>query len=147
MCIGDAQTVLRLGRGETVTSTCLWSVKRGQQDIVQTLVVATEQGPEVGRILLFDTHHASALLAADDVLAKLKLPKPVKAVQALDNKYLVVSVEYQLLVYGLFGSTLVRREHMSMSRTVTTIDSKDGVLAMVLLTPIAYLHCRCCRHM
>ena len=125
---GDAQTVLRLGRGETVTSMCLWTLDHDQQGtLVPSLVVATKQGHDVGRILLIDTRHANALVSGDDLLAKLKVSKPIMAVQALDSKHLVVSVDYMLLVYTLVGSSLMRQQSHSTSRTVTFIDCKDGM--------------------
>lgn len=136
---GDAQTVLRLGRGETVTGLCLWDVASQQvlacrlafgythTMVQQAMVVATEQGHDVGRILLLSTSRAHALLSGDELLAKLKVSKPIVAIQAFDHKHLVVSVEYQLLVYTLIHSTLIRQHCLPMSRTVTLIDCKDGV--------------------
>lgn len=128
--------MLRLGRGETVTSMCLWEVDY----LGQMLVVGTGQGGDVGRILLFETKIACMLLSGDHMFAKTKVSKPIVAVQALDRKHLVVSVDYMLLVYVLNGPYLQRIQRLSTSRTVTSIDCKDGEHCWcILLVPFTYL--------
>ena len=113
--------VLRLGRGETVTGMCMWETAPNHK----ALVVVTEQGTEVGRLLvILDTRKAGRHLTGTDNVTKLKLNKPVKAVQALDGRRLVVSVDYGLLVYD---NCMTRRHCLSTSRTVTSISCKHGV--------------------
>lgn len=100
------------------------------------IVVGTQQHADVGRLLVIsstDYHRQS-----NEVITKLKLSKPVRALYPLDSSRLVVSVDYQLLVYILYRSTLTRTHWLSTSRTVTALHCHDGAFSSEECTNSVY---------
>ncbi len=98
------------------------------QGKMHAMVVGTQgvMHADVGRVLVINITEHRRHNPSDEMVTKLKLSKPVRTLYPLDGTRLVVSVDYQLLVYTLQQSTLVRQHWLSTSRTVTALHCHEG---------------------